>query len=249
MNLLQDERLDVINENLSLIQKKDGLTFGTDAYLLAAFAGSGSVFADLGAGTGVISLLCLEKKKARHVYAIEIQPEFASLCTRNAELNNLGERLTAVCSDVRDADISLTGQKEVDTVITNPPYMPRSSGKENESEAKNTARREIFGGIADFARAGARLLRTGGNMYVVYRPERMSELFCALHDAGVEPKELVTVYPNADASPSLILVKAKKGAAPGLKIYRPLITYGADGKYTSDFSEIYESCSLEHLKK
>ena len=32
-----DERLDRVNENITLIQKKDGLTFGTDAFLLAAF--------------------------------------------------------------------------------------------------------------------------------------------------------------------------------------------------------------------
>ena len=34
-----DERLDKINEDLQLIQKKNGLTFGTDALLLAAFVG------------------------------------------------------------------------------------------------------------------------------------------------------------------------------------------------------------------
>ena len=34
----QTERLDVINEDLSIIQSKKGLTFGTDSYLLAAFS-------------------------------------------------------------------------------------------------------------------------------------------------------------------------------------------------------------------
>ena len=37
ITLLPDERLDEVNENLRLIQKTNGLTFGTDAYLLAAF--------------------------------------------------------------------------------------------------------------------------------------------------------------------------------------------------------------------
>ena len=35
--LFEDERLDEVNEKITLIQKKDGLTFGTDAFLLAAF--------------------------------------------------------------------------------------------------------------------------------------------------------------------------------------------------------------------
>jgi hypothetical protein len=64
-SLSDDERLDYINEDLSLIQLKRGLTFGTDAYLLSAFvrerSGRG---ADLGSGTGVASLLCLTKNKS-----------------------------------------------------------------------------------------------------------------------------------------------------------------------------------------
>ena len=31
------ERVDFVNENITLIQKTDGLTFGTDAYLLYAY--------------------------------------------------------------------------------------------------------------------------------------------------------------------------------------------------------------------
>ena len=48
-----------INENLSLFQKKGSLAFGTDAYLLYAYMRSCKEKAcELGAGSGVISLLC-----------------------------------------------------------------------------------------------------------------------------------------------------------------------------------------------
>ena len=53
------ERLGAVNERITLIQKKDGLTFGTDAFLLASFIKprkSGRAL-ELGAGTGIISLL------------------------------------------------------------------------------------------------------------------------------------------------------------------------------------------------
>ena len=64
--LYAGERLDAVNEKINLIQKKDGLTFGTDAYLLSAFAtgGRSNVGADLGSGTGIIPLLCAAKEKA-----------------------------------------------------------------------------------------------------------------------------------------------------------------------------------------
>ena len=35
--LLSDETLTVVNDDIKLIQKKQGLTFGTDAFLLAAY--------------------------------------------------------------------------------------------------------------------------------------------------------------------------------------------------------------------
>ena len=55
---MNNERIDKINENLSLIQKIDGLTFGTDALLLAAFIGKKEESAlELGGGSGIISML------------------------------------------------------------------------------------------------------------------------------------------------------------------------------------------------
>ena len=37
MTLYENERVDYVNDSLSLIQKTDGLTFGTDALLLAGY--------------------------------------------------------------------------------------------------------------------------------------------------------------------------------------------------------------------
>ena len=56
--LRDDERKDKVNEKITLLQKKDGLTFGTDAFLLAAYTEQrrSGVAAELGAGTGIISL-------------------------------------------------------------------------------------------------------------------------------------------------------------------------------------------------
>ena len=56
IELYEGERVDEVNDKIKLIQKTDGLTFGTDAYLLSAFAKGGSkqICVDLGSGTGVI---------------------------------------------------------------------------------------------------------------------------------------------------------------------------------------------------
>lgn len=259
--LLEGERIDKINESLSLIQKKDGLTFGTDAYLLAAMTPKrGGRGADLGAGTGVASLLCLADGKADSVYAAEIQSDFAELCHRNAELNGLEGRLHPICKDVRELSQRDT-DGEVDFVISNPPYMSGDSGKGNDSTAKNIARREIHGTIADFCAAASRILKYGGDFFTVYRPERLCELISALRENSLEPKVLVTVYPRVDSVPCLVLVKSKKGGKAGLSVAPPLIIYRKSGTpaeypvpegekdlgYTGAFARVYADFSLNHL--
>ena len=63
--LRTNETLDRVNEQIKLIQRKDGLRYGTDAYLLSAYvrpAGKARAV-DLGSGSGIIPLLCLTRQK------------------------------------------------------------------------------------------------------------------------------------------------------------------------------------------
>ncbi len=245
--LLPDERLDYINEDLTLIQKKDGLTFGTDAYLLAAFLKNTprAMGAELGGGTGVLSLLALTKQKLAHTDIYEIQPDFADLCRRNGVRNGLSARITVHCADVRE----LRGDQRLDLVYSNPPYLKGDCGRENDSAAMNIARREVCGTIEDFCGAAGRLLRHGGTFALVYRPERFCDLVCALRMHQMEVKRAVWVYPTVADRPCLVLVEAKKGGASGMVMGPPLVIYdGADkGHYTADMARVYETCSMEHL--
>ncbi|MDD6095518.1 MAG: methyltransferase [Clostridia bacterium] len=249
IELLPDERLDYINEDLSLIQLKSGLTFGTDAYLLSAFVKKGSKGIDLGGGTGVASLLCLTKNKIDYMYAAEIQPRFAHISKRNALLNNLSHRMTVIEGDIRNLTEKDTGGC-VDTVISNPPYMTAGGGAGNLSPEMNAARREINGTISDFCAAASRLLKYGGLFYTVYRADRLCDLFFSLRSNGLEPKKLVTVYPDTESAPCLVLCESKKGANPSLIHSRPLIIYKSGTRdYTEDMQKVYDTCSLSHLFK
>ena len=241
MNLYNDETLTDINDGLKLIQKSDGLTFGTDAYLLAAYVRrqTRAVAADLGSGTGIIPLLMLSRGKIAQLHAIELQEDFAELIERNAELNGYSERLFPVCADVREVGTDMFGAP-LDVVVSNPPYM-KPSGKANESERKNIARHELAGGIADFCGAASRLLKHGGLFYVVWRPDRLTDLICAMRDTGIEPKRMTFVHARAELAPCLVLCEAKKGAASGMYVTPPLIMYERDSVYTKTLTKIYET--------
>ena len=138
-------RLDVVNDKLKLIQNTSGLTFGTDALLLAGYvSGKGGVGCELGAGSGIISMLLLSREKLERADAVEVQGSYAELIRRNAELNSLADRLSGIHADIRD----FGNAGAYDTVYTNPPYMKNDSGKANMTDDKNIARHEIMGDIA-----------------------------------------------------------------------------------------------------
>ena len=246
--LAPDERLDKVNENITIIQKKDGLTFGTDAFLLASFIKSASnkSAAELGAGTGIISLLLAQRNKLSKIFALEIQKDFADITERNARLNGLDNKIQALNADVtKIRAVDLGG--ELDVVFSNPPYMKVDSGKRNESEAKYIARHEACGDINDFCAAGFRLLKHGGKFYVVWRPDRLCDLLFALRANRLEPKIITFVHASANSEPSIVLVSAIKGGASSARVTAPLILYeDAEHKEMSDYAKrIYDTLSFD----
>ena len=64
----------------------------------------GDVVVDVGAGTLILSLLAL-RHDARHVYAIEGDPEVAGLARAIAERNGLGGQLTLIQGDARAVEL------------------------------------------------------------------------------------------------------------------------------------------------
>lgn len=255
MELRDDEKLERVNENVSFIRKKNGLTFGTDAYLLAAYipARTRAFAVELGGGTGIISLLLLSAKKCHRVTAVEVQPEYCDLMKRNAQLGNF-EAFTAHLADVRELPDETLPSECADVVFSNPPYMKADSGKRNEYDEKFIARHEVCGGIDDFCAAAERLLKYGGNFYCVYRPDRLIDLIASLRAHHLEPKRMTFVHADQNAEPCIVLVEAKKGAASSLILTKPLIlhpesTGEKNRPLSADAERINETCSFSDFFK
>ena len=255
MELKEFEILQEVNEHIRLIQRVDGLTFGSDAYLLAAYVRGkrSAVAVDLGSGTGIIPLLCLAREKAATFTAVEIQPTFGELISRNAELNGMTDRLAPVIADVRDITADTLGG-EVDLVTANPPYMAPDSGARNTSDAKYIARHEVCGTVQDFCSTAGRLLKHGGKFYCVFRPERLADLFEGLRAAHLEPKRITPVQATVAAFPSMVLVEAVKYASPSLLVTPPLCLWEPDTERpdkpavpmtpTADAAYVYGNCAF-----
>jgi tRNA1Val (adenine37-N6)-methyltransferase len=259
-HLAPDERLDRVNENIVLIQKKNGLTYGTDAYLLAAFVRTdkNALCVDLGSGTGIIPLLLCKRNKVLRAIGVEVQSEFADLIGRNAALNGLEGTLVPTCLDVRElTQVRLGGTLGTeqgicaDIVVSNPPYMRVGNGRRNDADAKYIARHEVCGDIGDFCAAAARVLRYGGSFYVVYRPDRLTELMAALREHKLEPKRMTFVHADAESEPSMVLIESRAGGNAALTVTPPLILHDVQSRglshrpLTEAAQRVYECMSFD----
>ena len=228
-----------INENITLFQT-GGQPFTSDTYLLAAFAKGGKLAAELGCGSGSCSLLCAARKKFLKINAYELQPTLFDAARENVEKNGYKDTVEVICADVRD----IPRTESFDSVMANPPYL-KNCGKLSPDKEKAIARQELFGGVVDFAACASRMLKTGGTFYCVYRPDRLSSLFYALRSNRLEPKIMTFVHHRAAKDAAIVLVAATKDGAESLRLTKPLILNGEDGKMTPDAQKIYDTCSFK----
>ena len=190
---------------------------GTDAVLLAEFAAvpKGSAVCDLCAGAGAVGLLMLAREPSLRVTALELRAEACALMERSAAESGLGDRFRVLRGDLR-AIRELLPHGSFRQVVCNPPYYPVGSGCVPADEAQAVARTELCCTLEEVCAAAAWLLPTGGALWMVHLPERLTDLLCSLRGHGLEPKILKPVCASPGAAPSLILIKAVRGGKPGL---------------------------------
>ena len=212
----------------------------TDSVLLADFVRTSGAKRgiDLGCASGALSLLLLEGEPRLHMTGLEIVPEAAALAGENMKRNALEGRSQMLCGDIR-RHRELFRAGSFDLVAANPPYYPVGSGAAPADSRRSAARGESGCTLEELCAAAAFLCRTGGGVFLVHRPERLSELFCAMTAAGIEPKRLRTVCSTPGAAPSLVLVEGRRGGRPGLKIDPLLALKNPDGTETDEVKRIY----------
>lgn len=239
--LKENERIDDLERNgYHIIQDTNRFCFGMDAVLLSGFARikEGARVLDLGTGTGIIPILLEAKTKAEHLTGLEIQEDSADMARRSVLLNGLEHKIDIVTGDIKEAG-SLFDAASFDVITCNPPYMIGHHGITNERDAKAIARHEILCTLEDVVSQTAKLLKPGGNFFMVHRPFRLAEIMSVLQAYKLEPKRMQLVYPFVDKEPNMVLIEANRGGKPRMTVEKPLIVYREPGVYMPEIYDIY----------
>src|ERR1700730_14928305 len=137
---------------------------------------------DIGTGSGILALAAA-RAGAENVTATDINPNAALTAAENARANGMGDRVTAVCTDLLSA---LAPRPLFDVILSSPP--------KHAGEPRNLADRGWHAGpnyrdIAALFEQSRERLKPGGRLYVMVSSDSDLDLFGTLIDqAGLRAR-------------------------------------------------------------
>jgi len=237
----EGERLDDLQRGgLRILQRPEGFRFGTDAVLLADFAGvkKDERVADMGTGTGVLPLLLSARAEGTTFDAFEIQADVADMAARSVLINGLEQRIHIHHADCREA-AKVIGHERCQLVVSNPPYTRGGAGLVSPEATRAISRSDSDCSLEEWIAACGRVLKNGGRLCCVFPAPRFLELCDAMRAARIEPKRVRFVVARESAAPKLVLTEGLKGGRPGLHVQPMLITHDDQGNFTQEMRRIY----------
>lgn len=232
---------DVIsNSGIIINQDKQLYSFNLDTILLYNFAKpakKGKVV-DLCAGNGAIGLTLAAKTKAQ-IYLVELQKQLADLSVQSIRDNHLETQVHSINDDLKNVQQYLA-HDTVDTLVCNPPYFKlteQTSTKENQVLA--IARHELKTNLSEILSTIKILLKENSHAFLVYRPERLSELLGLMVQQKLQPKRIRFVRSMAQKDANLVLIDAiKTTKEASLRILPDLVIYDDDHQLSEEASLI-----------
>jgi tRNA1(Val) A37 N6-methylase TrmN6 len=235
---------------LRLLQPKKGHRIGGDAALLVAAARSrmadGFSVADFGAGVGAMGL-ALAACGAGRAALVEIDPGLAELARQNAERNGLSDQVAVLCGDVadlgRDGAEGWPGAETVDLVVSNPPFDDSRRFRTSPDPAKALAHAEGADLPEVWIAAAARLLRPGGSLVMIHRPEALARLLPAA-EGRFGDLRLKPVHAREGAPASRVLLAGRKGRRGPLALLPGLTMHGPGGEFSAEAEAAQRGASV-----
>lgn len=210
--------------NLVISQPEKGYRFSVDALLLAEFTNTTGceTVLEIGAGSGVVSLILARLNPAIFITAIEIQAAMFSHLARNIEFNEVSQRIKPLYGDIMSYK-AFFAAGSFDLVVSNPPFRKPDTGRLCPDPSEAIARHELTLDMEGLVMAARYCLKPGGRFSLIYAAERIVSLLACLVQNRLEPKRIQPIYPSKDANARMILVEAVKDAKEGGRLLAPLV--------------------------
>ncbi|WP_298850670.1 methyltransferase [uncultured Ruegeria sp.] len=208
-----------------LLQPATGYRAGIDPVLLAANvpAKAGQSVLELGCGAGA-AILCLSARVPRlRLVGVELQPAYADLARRNAEIN--GSDLAVIEADLNDLPDEIR-QRQFDHVIANPPYYRAGA----HSPANDIGRSIALGEktpLGNWITVAAKRLAPQGYLHIIQKADRLPDMLSACQ-GKLGSIEVLPLSARTGREAELIILSARKSGRAAFRLHAPLILHAGE---------------------
>ena len=228
-------------DNKIIYQDNDYFLFSLDSVLLANFVNiklTDKKIIDFCSGNAPVPMLLSFRTKAR-IFGVEIQNYIYKMGLDSIKENGMDDQIVFINDDVKNIK-SLFDAESFDIVTCNPPYFKYNNGSiVNENTGKSIARHEVCINLEDIIKNASYLLKNGGTLSLVHRPERLIEIINLMQKYNIEPKRIRMVYPKIDKSANILLIEGIKNGKSGIKVEKCLIVHDEDGNYVPEIKKMF----------
>ena len=232
----------LLNFSTNVIYQDDEyFSFSLDSVLLSNFVSvklSDKKIIDFCTGNAPIPMLMSFRTNAR-IFGVELQKEVYDLGVQSVNENKMNGQIELINDDVKRIN-ELFITESFDVVTCNPPYFKyKDDSLVNFNDVKSIARHEVMLKLEDVIVSAKYILKNGGTLAMVHRPDRMIEIINLMQKHGFEPKKIRFVYPKIGKESNILLIEAIKNGKNGLKVLNPLYIHNEDGSYTDEVKKMF----------
>lgn len=192
-------------KQFQIIQQRSAMKVGTDGVLLGAWvdvADSENIL-DIGAGTGVISIMLAQRQPTARVTGIEIDKIASEEATLNMNSCTWQDRLILVNQSLQD--FCMIADEKYDLLVSNPPFF--TGGVLSDSQDKAHVRHTVKLSHNDLLRCARSLMHNDSRLAVIL-PYMEGLRFIELADTfGFYSLRVTEVYPKADKGIERLLIE------------------------------------------
>lgn len=229
-------------KNLKIYQDTEMFNFSLDSVLLPNFitiSNKTKKILDIGTGNAPIPLILSTKTKAK-IIGVEIQKDVARLAQKSVKLNKLENQIEIINEDINNLKDKYPSDY-FDIITCNPPFFKvNKDSKLNKNDYKTIARHEITLNLEQICQISKKLLKNGGTLGIVHRPERLTDTLHILRKYNLEPKKIRFIHPKENEEANILLIEGKKNAKSGLKVLNPIISHEINGNYTKEIQKFFK---------
>jgi tRNA1Val (adenine37-N6)-methyltransferase len=181
----------------------------TLACILGAWAGSGRPhhILDIGAGTGLLSLMMAQRFEKSLIDAVEIDPVAAAQAKDNVERSKWDGRTSVYCEDIRN--FQSRKDFKYDLIVSNPPFFNNQTPSLDEK--KNLARHGYALTLKQLAAKVSSLLCSSGHFYVLLPEEESDDMQSNLKNHHLYPFCRLSVYNRPGSSVKAVITGYSSG--------------------------------------